>query len=82
MDLGCGSSLEKVDYQSRVKIMYNSLTDISDIASLPAGLFSTPVKLSAPFLLNFLSPIRNIFMHLNADMRAIISKFPFIISSD
>ena len=82
LDLGCGSGLEKVDYQSRVIFMYNSLTDILDIASLPAGLFSTPVKLSTPFLLNFLSPLRNVFMHLSAKMRAIISEFPFIVSSD
>ena len=27
----------------------DNLTDTSDIASLPAGLFSTPVKLSVPF---------------------------------
>jgi hypothetical protein len=82
LDLGCGSSLEKVDYQSQVKFMYNSLTYISDIASLPVALFNTPVKLSAPFLLNFLSPLQNVFMHLNAETRAMISEFPFIVSSD
>jgi hypothetical protein len=82
LDSGCGSRLEKVDHQGRVKFMYNSLTNISDIASLPAGLFSTPVKLSAPFLLNFLSPLQNVFMHLNAEMREIIFEFPFIVSSD
>jgi hypothetical protein len=49
LNLGRRSGFEKIDYQSRVRFMYNSLTDISDIASLPASLFSTPVKLSGPF---------------------------------
>jgi hypothetical protein len=62
--------------------MYNSLTDLSDIASLPASLFSTPVKLSDPFSLNFFSPLRKIFMRLNAKTRAIISEFPFIVLMD
>jgi hypothetical protein len=62
--------------------MYNSLTDLPDIASLPASLFSTPVKLSDPFLLNFFSPLRKIFMRLNAKTRAIISEFPFIVLMD
>ena len=80
LDLGCGSGLKKVDCQSRVIFMYDNLTDISDIASLPAGLFSTLMKLSVPFLLNLLSPLRNIFMHLNVETREIISEFPFIVS--
>jgi hypothetical protein len=33
-------------YQSLLQIVYNSLVCYGDIASLPAGLFSTPVKLS------------------------------------
>ena len=74
--------LESIGYQSRVVFMYNSLTDISDIASLPASLFSTPVKLSDPLLLNFFSPLRNIFVRLNAKTRAIISEFPFIVLMD
>ena len=41
--------LGSIGYQSRVIFMYNNLTYISDIASLPASLFSTPVKLSSPF---------------------------------
>jgi hypothetical protein len=73
---------ESVDYQSRLMFTYNSLTDLSDIASLPASLFSTPVKLSDPFLLNFFSPLRKIFMRLNAKTRAIISEFPFIVLMD
>jgi hypothetical protein len=62
--------------------MYDSLADLSDIASLPASLFSTPVKLSDPYLLNFFSPFRNIFVRLNAKTRAIISEFPFIVLMD
>ena len=49
LNLGCRSGFERVDYQSRVRFMYNSLTDISDIASRPASPFSTPGKLSGPF---------------------------------
>jgi hypothetical protein len=45
---------ESIGYQSRLIFMYNSLTDLSDIASLPASLFSTPVKLSDPFFTEFL----------------------------
>ena len=82
MNLGCRLGFKKSSYQSRVKITYDNLTDISDIASLPASLFSTPVKLSGPFLLNFLSPIRIVIMHLNVEMRAIIYEFPFIIFLD
>ena len=49
LDLGCRFGFEKAGDKGRVKIMYDSLTDTSDIASLPASLFSTPVKLSIPF---------------------------------
>jgi hypothetical protein len=49
---------ESVDSRSILMLMYNSLTDLPDIASLPASLFSTPVKLSDPFLLNFFSPLQ------------------------
>jgi hypothetical protein len=49
LNLGCRSGFEKIDYQSRVRFMYSNLTDISDIASLPASLFNTPVKLFGPF---------------------------------
>jgi hypothetical protein len=50
---------------------YDNLTDTSDIASLPAGLFSTPVKLSVPFLLNFLSPLRVLIIYLYSDIASL-----------
>ena len=50
---------------------YDNLTDASDIASLPAGLFNTPVKLSVPFLLNFLSPLRVLIIYLHSDIASL-----------
>jgi hypothetical protein len=49
LDLGCRSSFKKAGKKSGVKFTYDSLTDTLDIASLPASLFSTPVKLSILF---------------------------------
>jgi hypothetical protein len=54
--------LESVGYRSRLIFMCNSLTDLSDISSLLASLFSTPVKLSDPFFTEFLfTTSENIF---------------------
>ena len=50
--------------------MYNSLTDLPDISSLPASLFSTPVKLSNPFSLNFMVVPESVLKALKYSVKA------------